>query len=209
MKKIYMKKIFVVKIGSSVLLTERNKLDEYRVGHIASQISSLKEAGFDLVLVISGAVGLGSNFVDISNNDSIKKQIAAGIGQAILTAYFNNIFKNKNMQVAQILLTKKDLNSNSISTILKNYLDAGFIPLINENDVIDLNSFSGNDFLGAEITSLLNAKKFIMLSTMKGSEYGVGGGAAKQEVIKLLKRKNIGTEIVDGKLKNILLKTIL
>ena len=48
-----------------------------------------------------------------------------------------------------------------------------------------------------------------MLSTMKGSEYGVGGGEAKQEVIELLKRKNIETEIVDGKLKNILLKTIL
>jgi hypothetical protein len=63
--------------------------------------------------------------------------------------------------------------------------------------------------LGAEITSLLNAKKFIMLSTMKGSEYGVGGGEAKQEVIELLKRKNIETEIVDGKLKNILLKTII
>jgi len=204
-----MKKIFVVKIGSSVLLTERNKLDEYRVGHIACQVASLSEAGFDLVLVISGAVGLGSNFIDINNQDLIKKRVAAGIGQAILISYFNMIFKDKNLQVAQVLLTKKDFNSKDITNILKCYLHAGFIPLINENDVIDLNSFSGNDFLGAEITSLLNAKKFIMLSTMKGSEYGVGGGVAKQEVIKLLKRKNIETEIVDGKLKNILLKTIL
>lgn len=209
MEKKYMKKIFVVKIGSSVLLTERNKLDEYRVGHIASQISSLKEAGFDLVLVISGAVGLGSNYVDINNQDLIKKRVAAGIGQAILVSNFNMIFKDKNLQVAQVLLTKKDLISKDISNILKYYLHAGFIPLINENDVVDLNSFSGNDFLGAEITKLLNADKFIMLSTMKGSQYGVGGGEAKQEVIKLLRRKNIETEIVDGKLKNILLKTIL
>ncbi len=204
-----MKQIFVVKIGSSVLLTERNKLDEYRVGHIASQIASLKEAGFDLVLIISGAVGIGSNYIDIDNQDLIKKRAAAGIGQAVLTSYFNMIFKDKNLQVAQVLLTRKDLNSKDITGILKYYLHAGFIPLINENDVIDLNSFSGNDFLGAEITSLLNAKKFIMLSTMKGSEYGVGGGVAKQEVIELLKRRNIETEIVNGKLKNILLKTIL
>ena len=204
-----MKKIFVVKIGSSVLLTERNKLDEYRVGHIASQVASLSEAGLDLVLVISGAVGLGSNFVDINNHDLIKKRVAAGIGQAILISYFNMIFKVKGLQVAQVLLTKKDITSNGITDILNYYTGAGFIPLINENDVVDLNSFSGNDFLGAEITSLLNAKKFIMLSTMKGSGYGVGGGAAKQEVIELLKRKNIETEIVDGKLKNILLKTIL
>ena len=204
-----MEKIFVVKIGGSVLLTERNKLDEYRVAHIASQIVSLKEAGFNLVLVISGAVGLGSNFININNHNLIKKRVAAGIGQAILISYFNMIFKEKNLQVAQVLLTKKDFVSKDITDILKYYLHAGFIPLINENDVVDLNSFSGNDFLGAEITSLLNAKKFIMLSTMKGSEYGVGGGEAKQDVIEILKRKNIETKIVDGKLKNILLKTIL
>ena len=204
-----MKKIFVIKIGGSVLLTGRNKLDEYRVNHIANQISLLKETGLVLVLVVSGAVGLGSNFIDISDKDLIKKRTAAGIGQAILISYFNNAFKNKNLQVAQILLTKKDLNSKDISIILRHYFDAGLIPLINENDVADLNSFSGNDFLGAEIASLLKANKFIILSTMKRSKYGVGGGEAKQEVIKLLKRKNIETEIVNGKLKNILLKTIL
>ena len=204
-----MKKIFVVKIGSSVLLTGRNRLDEYRVGHIASQIASLKEAGFGLVLIISGAVGIGSNYIDINNQDLIKKRAAAGIGQAILTTYFNNIFKDKNLQVAQVLLTKKDINSEGIADILNYYIDAGFIALINENDVADLNSFSGNDFLGAEITNLLKADKFIMLSTMKGSKYGVGGDVAKQKVIEILKRKNIETQIVDGKLKNILLKTIL
>ncbi|MEK7522653.1 MAG: glutamate 5-kinase, partial [Patescibacteria group bacterium] len=144
-----MEKIFVVKIGGSVLLTERNKLDEYRVAHIASQIVSLKEAGFNLVLVISGAVGLGSNFININNHNLIKKRVAAGIGQAILISYFNMIFKEKNLQVAQVLLTKKDFVSKDITDILKYYLHAGFIPLINENDVVDLNSFSGNDFLGA------------------------------------------------------------
>ena len=204
-----MKKIFVIKIGSSVLLTSRNKLDEYRVGQIAGQIAFLKEAGFNLVLVISGAVGLGSNFVDINNQDLIKKRAAAGIGQAILTSYFNNVFKDKNLQIAQVLLTKRDIDSKEIADILRYYINNGFIPLINENDVADLNSFSGNDFLGAEITSLLKANKFIMLSTMKGSEHGVGGGVAKQKVIEFLKEQNIKTEIVNGKLKNILLKTIL
>lgn len=203
-----MKKIFVVKIGGSVLLTDRNKLDEFRVDHIASQVSSLKEAGFSVILVISGAVGLGSNYIDIDNQNLIKRRVAAGIGQVILTSYFNHSFRSKNLQIAQVLLTKKDLKSD-IAIILKNYLDSGFIPLINENDVADLNSFSGNDFLGAEITSLLRADKFIMLSTMKGSHYGVGGGEAKQTVIKLLKQKNIETQIVDGKLKNILIKTII
>lgn len=203
-----MKRIFVIKIGGSVLLTNRNRLDEFRVDHIASQVGLLGEAGFGVVLIISGAVGLGSNYIDIDNQNLIKRRAAAGIGQVILTSYFNNSFRSKSLQIAQVLLTKKDLKTD-VSFVLNEYLNAGFIPFINENDVADLNSFSGNDFLGAEITSLLNAKKFIILSTIKGSKYGVGGGAAKQEVIELLKRKNIGTEIVNGKLKNIILKTIL
>ncbi|PIQ71664.1 hypothetical protein COV87_02110 [Candidatus Roizmanbacteria bacterium CG11_big_fil_rev_8_21_14_0_20_37_16] len=204
-----MKKIVVIKIGSSVLLTDRNRIDEYRVNQIATQVSHLKHMGLGVVLIISGAVGLGSNFIDINDKNHIKKRAAAGIGQVLLTSSFNTIFQYKNLQVAQVLLTKSDSDLQEISCVLQHYIDNGFIPLINENDVVDLNSFSGNDFLGAQITTLLKGDKFLMLSTMKGSIYGVGGGEAKQVVIKLLKKQGIETQIVNGKLKNILLKTIL
>lgn len=204
-----MENTYVVKIGSSVLLTRRNKLDEYRIAQIARQILSLKEKGFGVILVISGAVACGSNYIDISKNNSLVRQEAAGIGQVIVTSTFHTIFRDYNLQIAQILLTKYDIQRKGLYTILTRYLHAGFIPFINENDTIDLNSFSGNDFLGAEIARLLNIKEYIILSTMKGSSYGVGGGEAKQQVIHNLEKVGIKTKLLNGKVKNILLNTIL
>ena len=205
-----MKKTFVVKIGSSVLLTRRNRLDEFRITHIADQIVSLKEAGIGVVLVISGAVACGSRFIDLNESDDLSKRLSAGIGQVLLTNTFYEIFKKKRLQIAQVLLTKKDLyKKNQIVRILHKYVEKTIIPVINENDVVDLNSFYGNDFLGARISILLQSTGYIILSTMKGSQYGVGGSQTKQDAINILKEKNIATDIVDGKVKNILFNTIL
>src|SRR3989344_9158779 len=203
-----MKKTFVVKIGSSVLLTRRNRLDEFRITHIADQIVSLKEAGIGVVLVISGAVACGSRFIDLNESDDLSKRLSAGIGQVLLTNTFYEIFKKKRLQIAQVLLTKKDLyKKNQIVRILHKYVEKTIIPVINENDVVDLNSFYGNDFLGARISILLQSTGYIILSTMKGSQYGVGGSQTKQDAINILKEKNIATDIVDGKVKNILFNT--
>lgn len=204
-----MRKIYVIKIGSSVLVTRRNKLDEFRITQIAQQLTYLKKFGIDIVLVISGAVACGSKFINLEENNNLLRQEAAGIGQVLLTSIFYSIFKNYDLQMAQILLTKKDIKSENLSKILNNYLELGYIPFINENDVIDLNSFSGNDFLGAEIASLLRTKEFLIMSTMKGSSYGVGGGEAKQQVIKELQKVGIKTRLLNGKVKNILISTIL
>lgn len=204
-----MKRTYVVKIGSSVLLTRRNKLDEYRIAQIAQQISSLKEVGISVVLIISGAVACGSNFIDLKESDEVLRQEAAGIGQVLLTSTFHTIFKNYNLQIAQILLTKKDIKSENLYEVLEYYLKSGYVPFINENDVVDLNSFSGNDFLGAEIATLLKLREFLILSTMKGSKYGVGGGEVKQQVIQHLNTVGIKTRLLNGKVKNILLNSIL
>ena len=194
----------MIKIGSSVLFTKRNKLDEFRIDHIASQIISLRERGIAVVFVISGAVACGSRFVNLGNS-KISRKVAAGIGQVILTSTFHNIFKKRGLQVAQILLTKNDSNFQEMNRVIYWYVNAGYIPLINENDVVDLNSFKGNDFLGAKITISLGLNRFIMLSTINGSSFGVGGEKAKQQVIRFLKKRGIETNIVDGKVKNILL----
>lgn len=203
-----MKQLFVIKIGGSVLLTKRNKLDEYRVACIAEQVSRIKNAEIGVVLVVSGAVGSGSSFVKI-NDGVLSRRLAAGVGQAYLTSIFYEKFKEKGLAVAQILLKVNDFLISDVSRLIKSYIELGVVPIINENDVLQLNSFKGNDFLGAEIAQTINASKFIMLSTMKGSAYGVGGGSAKQEVINLLKHKHMDAIIVNGKVKNIILKTIL
>lgn len=208
-----MNEIIVIKIGSSVLMNKRNKLDEFRITHIAKQILTLQEQGKFVVLIISGAVAYGSRFIDLSNKQYLMCQVAAGIGQVYLTSIFNTIFTQQKLQIAQVLLTKDSLHSKAkqkkLIRLIYFYLQSNFIPFINENDVLDLNSFGGNDLLAAEVAALLQAKKLLILSTMVGSTHGVGGGQTKLEAIDILSRKNIEANILDGKTKDILLQTLL
>lgn len=205
-----MKNIIVIKIGSGIITTKRNKLNKRRIDTIANQINSLVKNEIGIVLVVSGAVALGINFV---NKENVQfKNAAAGIGQALITSTFNNIFSKKRLQITQILLTKEVFRSKTTKQRLKEllgfYIKEKFIPVINENDVLDLNSFKGNDYLAADITILLKASKLLILSTPKGSSFGVGGGKSKLEVLDLLKKRNIKTAIVNGRHKNIILKSI-
>lgn len=206
-------RIVVIKIGSSVLLTQRNKLDEFRIAHITDQILSLKEKDVGVILVVSGAVACGANYIQLSSGNKKLKMAAAGIGQAYLNSVFQQILLKKGLRIAQILLTKDLLDSRSkkkeIADLIHYYLQMGVTPVINENDVVDLNSFGGNDFLAADIAKLLKIDQLLILSTMAGSNFGVGGKETKLQAVSMLKRKNILASIVDGKTKNILLECLL
>ena len=206
-------KVITIKLGSSVLLTQRNKLDEFRVAHIADQVLSLREQGIGVMLVVSGAVACGANYVDFSSDNHELKMVAAGIGQAYIISVFQQIFSRKHLQIAQVLLTKDILSSNNkrgaLNKLLQTYLKIGVVPVINENDVVGLNSFGGNDFLAADVSILLNVDMLLILSTMDGSAYGVGGGETKQQALELLNRANIQANIVDGKSQNIILQNTL
>ncbi|OGG03034.1 hypothetical protein A2W14_02195 [Candidatus Gottesmanbacteria bacterium RBG_16_37_8] len=206
-------KIIIIKIGSSILLTKRNKLDEFRIAHIADQILRLREKEYGIILVVSGAVAYGANFIEISEKDIKFRQAAAGIGQVYLTTVFQEIFIKKNLQLAQILLTKEELSSlkqqKSLRQIIRLYLKTGIIPIFNENDVIDLNCFGGNDFLAAELTKLFRADQLLILSSREGSKYGIGGGVSKQEAIESLSNINIKAEIIDGKIREVILGNVL
>ncbi len=206
-------KVITIKIGSGVLLTLRNKLDEFRIAHIADQILTLREKGVGVVLVVSGAVACGASVIHFSSQNTKLKKAAAGVGQAYLTSVFQQIFARKGLHIAQLLLTKDLLYSKNqkeeINEIISYYLKAGVIPVINENDVIDLNSFGGNDYLAAEMTRTLHVERLLILSTMIGSSFGVGGGKAKLQAVANLKKVGIATSIVDGKKRNVLLEVLL
>lgn len=205
-------KTIAIKIGSGVLLTQRNKLDEFRIAHIADQIVSLRDKGLGTILVISGAVACGANVVDFSGENDGLRCLAAGIGQAYLISIFQQIFLKKGLQIAQILVTKNlcfDEDKEKFKKLLQKYLEVGVIPIINENDVIDLNSFGGNDLLATEVATMLNVDQLLILSTMAGSTYGVGGGETKKKALEILKKRNIPASIVDGKAQNIILQNIL
>ena len=206
-------KIVAVKIGSSVLLTQQNILDESFIAHVAGQIIALKKKGIGVVLIISGAVACGANVIGFARGQTILKQVAAGIGQAYTVSMFHQIFSTKGLHIAQILLTKdlwkSPMKKQMVHTVLLHYLKSGIVPVINENDVIDLNSFGGNDFLAARVAMLLKVEHLLILSTMAGSAHGVGGGDAKQKALGMLKRENIDAAIVDGTIQNIIVRSIV
>lgn len=206
------KEVVVVKIGSSVLLTQRQKLDEFRIAELAHQLAALKKTNINAALVVSGAVACGLKSVAMAGDYYFAKTLAAGIGQAMLTSTFERIFSQCGLLIAQILITKRDLaqreETQRLAATIKAYVEMDVVPLINENDVIALNDFGGNDFLAVDIAQLLQATRLVVLSTMKGSEFGVGGGIAKQAALQKAEQLGIKSLIVNGKLKNILLKTI-
>lgn len=201
-----MQKIIIIKIGSGVLLTKHHKVDKFGIKHLADQITVLRNGGYHVVLIVSGAVAYGSRFIDVSQGNNHRK-VAASIGQIYIITALNEIFGRANMQISQLLLTKEDLakRQKEIKEIIEFSLFNNLIPVINENDVLDLNSFDGNDLLAVEIAKQHNTEKVIILSTLQGSTYGVGGAKTKIEAKKHLESKNILTHILDGKQKNVLL----
>jgi glutamate 5-kinase len=206
------RKIIIIKIGSRVLSTTRKKIDEYRVCQIRDQVISLNNMGFEVILVVSGAVAFGSRSVSVTD-DVITRRAAAGVGQVIVSHTFQSIFLQRNLNSAQILLTQdsfaSDTDRESFRKILDFYLSSGIVPLINENDVIELNCFGGNDFLAKEIAVIMGAQQLLILSTWEKSFFGIGGGEAKKKVISDLNSQNVKAKIIDGKERNCILENFL
>lgn len=205
--------VVTVKIGSSVLLTERQRLDTARIVQVARQVRTLRESGIHVILIMSGAVACGSHVITDVPLEYVRRRAAAGVGQVVLTTTVQRAFAEHRLPIAQLLLTRQAVRGtrakNELRLLLAGWLAHGVVPIINENDVVDLNSFDGNDFLAAEITHVMQAHRLIMLSTMKGSPFGVGGGDAKMRAITWLKRRGIGTDLVNGKEKDILVKSAM
>ncbi len=199
------KMITVIKIGTSVLFSG-GEINHVRCCHFAEQIATVQNQGNRVILVVSGAVAEGSKKINLKNGNLLLKSCAAGIGQIRLMTCLHTAFDSQNLQIAQILLTKQTLASqstkNSLATTLQHYLEHKIVPVINENDVIDLNSFGGNDYLAVEVAITVGADNLLMLSTMAGSKHGVGGGAAKLHAVSIAKNNRINTNIVDGTVRN-------
>lgn len=102
-----MKQIIIIKIGRSVATTERNKLDLFRFESLAKQIILLQKQQIGVVLVVSAAVCCGEKELGLQASSSVEKQLAAGVGQAVVTAQLYEIFGRHTVLLSQLLLTKK------------------------------------------------------------------------------------------------------
>ena len=170
------KKRIVVKVGTSTLTHENGKLNFRRIDKLVQVLSDLRNMGNDVILVTSGAIGVGVSKIKLKNETKTmrEKQAAAAIGQCELMFLYEKLFTQYGNNTAQILLTKKITDDttgkeNVINTI-NTLLDWGVIPVINENDSVAFEEieFGDNDTISALISILVNADLLILMTDIDG-----------------------------------------
>ncbi|GIP20045.1 MULTISPECIES: glutamate 5-kinase [Paenibacillus] len=166
----------VVKIGSSSLTSPEGGLNRDAVHFFASELSGLRESGFQVLLVTSGAVAAGFREIGYPERPKLlhEKQAAAAIGQALLMQSYREAFQIHGVQAAQVLLTRTDFlnrkRMGNASMAVEELLKQGVIPIINENDTVSVDElkFGDNDTLSALVANLLKADHLIILTDTEG-----------------------------------------
>ena len=166
----------VIKIGTSTLAHKSGLLNIRRVEELCKVMSDLKNAGNEVILVSSGAIGMGAGKLSLSEkpSDIPTKQAAAAVGQCELMYTYDNLFSEYNHTVAQILITGEDIEHRERKVNFENtmcrLLDLGAIPIINENDSIATDEIviGDNDTLGAIVATAINADLLVLLSDIDG-----------------------------------------
>jgi glutamate 5-kinase len=177
-------KRIVVKIGSSTLAREepsgtsatRGPRRDTPHDRLAHAIHALREDGKLVVLVSSGAIALGTRKLGYHGRpkEMAKLQAAASAGQSLLMRAYEEAFDRVKIPVAQVLLTHADLadrgRANNARAALSALLDAGAVPILNENDAVAVEEikFGDNDELSAMVTPLVAADVLVLLSDVAG-----------------------------------------
>src|SRR2546423_4224142 len=177
----------VVKLGTGVLTDPRKQLDAAQVEQLVAQVAAQRQAGKELVLVTSGAVGAGMGALGFERRPSALAdlQACAAVGQTRLMATYETLFAKFNLHVAQVLLTHDDLEDHERHLNARNTLVAllqrGVVPIINENDAVSFTElkFGDNDKLSALVASLLPADLLVILTTVDGVIEDFGKGKPK------------------------------
>ena len=166
----------VVKVGTSTLAHPTGHLNIRHVEHLCKVLSDLKNAGHQIILVSSGAIGMGVGKLQLSQrpSDMPTKQAAAAVGQCELMYTYDKLFGEYNHTVAQILLTGDDIldpqRKDNFQNTLYRLLELDALPIINENDTVATKEIAvgDNDTLGAIVASCAHADLLVLLSDING-----------------------------------------
>lgn len=178
-------KRIVFKFGTNVLRNDEGEISLSRIYSFIEDISKLHRAGKEIIIVTSGAVGLGAKKLNVNSSDGLSvKQACAAVGQCQLMSIYEDGFNKYSINTAQILLTEDDFSNRikylSLNNVLNTLIDLKVIPVINQNDTVstvELSeagnplygvSFSDNDKLSALVASKLDADLLVILSDING-----------------------------------------
>ncbi len=167
----------VVKLGTGVLTDSRKQPDVAQMEQLVAQIAAQRQAGREVALVTSGAVGAGMGALGYVKRPTelAELQACAAVGQSRLMALYEKLFARFDLQVAQVLLTHDDLQHhdrhlNARNTLITLLQRDNVVPVINENDAVSVTElkFGDNDQLSALVASLLPADLLVILTTVEG-----------------------------------------
>ena len=177
MRNISDKKRIVIKLGTSTLAHKTGKLNLRRMTELVSIIADLHKNGREIIIVSSGAMGLGFGKIGLREkpNDTPTKQAVAAIGQCKLMSVYGDMFERYSINVAQILLTKTVIENGrrkNVENTLEKLLEFGVIPIVNENDTVAIDELEleigENDTLSAIVAVLSKADLLVILSDIDG-----------------------------------------
>ncbi len=168
----------VAKCGTSLLTAGSDRLDLEAMSAIVGQVVRLRAAGHEVVVVSSGARAAGRHAIaHLPAKNTPGKQALASIGQHRLMATWGMLFDAYDVVVAQVLLTRRDLSDRlaylNARNTLRELIDAGVVPIVNENDVVALDAvlasrIGENDSLSAQVANLIEADLLVMLTDVDG-----------------------------------------
>lgn len=169
-------KRMVIKVGSSSITEAGGKISQEKMKSLTAQMASLIRQGMELILVSSGAVAAGLERLGWSRAQITipEKQAAAAVGQGILIGMYQQLFAAEQIQIAQLLLTRADVEDrkryihirNTVETLLRR----GILPIVNENDTVAVDEirFGDNDTLGSLVALVAGADALVMLTDIDG-----------------------------------------
>ncbi|MDO5123509.1 MAG: glutamate 5-kinase [Eubacteriales bacterium] len=169
----------VVKVGTSTLTYENGKANLRRIEELCKVLSDLQNQGRDIILVSSGAIGIGMGKAGLSQkpSETKEKQALAAIGQCELMFMYDKLFGEYNHMVAQVLLTRDAVDSEhkkeNVLNTFETLLSMGIIPIVNENDTVSIDEIEGknfgdNDMLSSIVAKLVGADTLVILTDIDG-----------------------------------------
>lgn len=169
-------KRIVVKVGTSTLTYDTGKINLRRMSKLAQVLSDLKNAGIEIALVTSGAIGVGVGKLGLKErpHDTPGRQAAATVGQCELMFLYDKFFGEYGNITGQLLVTKDDFEDEERHRNLHNsfikLFEYGAIPIINENDSVAVDEivFGDNDSLSAHVAKIVDADTLIILTDIDG-----------------------------------------
>ncbi|MEX0330310.1 MAG: glutamate 5-kinase [Puniceicoccaceae bacterium] len=175
----------VIKIGTHSIADADGSLMIDRIQSLCQQVAGLKENGIEVLIVSSGAVGMGIGKLGLQErpSDLASLQACAAVGQSRLMEAWQSSLESHGFTAAQVLLTREDIGGRNrhlaVRDTMEKLLSLGVVPVVNENDTVSADEikFGDNDVLSALLASLLKADLLVILSTISGLMEDHGKGA--------------------------------